>query len=115
MNCSEARDKIPEYLAGLLDDPAELLVHIESCPGCQRELEIHRRIDAMLSFPEMPVELPVQAIERIRAIRPNFATIGWDAITWLGAGLGASVAVWLLMLTNLNSIRDILRFILAAL
>ena len=115
MNCSEAKDRIPEYLAGLLDDPAELLEHIGACPACRRELELYRRLDAMLSFPQMPPDLPVRVIEKIRASRPSLAAVGWDAVTWLGAGLGASVAIWLLMITNINSIKDILRFILAAL
>jgi len=113
MNCSEARDRIPEHLAGLLDDPSGLLEHLEACPACRRELEVYRRIEAMLSFPRMPAELPAQTIARIRSLRPSFAADGWEAITWLGAGLGASVALWFLMLTNINHIRDILRFILA--
>lgn len=115
MNCSEARDRIPEYLSGLLDDPVDLLEHIESCPACRRELEIYHKLDAVLSFPPMPPELPGEVINRIRAYRGGFASVGWDAITWIGAGLGVSLAVWFVMLTNLNSIRDILRFILAAL
>ncbi|MGB9589682.1 MAG: anti-sigma factor family protein [candidate division WOR-3 bacterium] len=115
MNCSEAKDRIPQYLAGLLDDPGELLEHMESCPVCRMELEIYRRLDALLSFPQMPPDLPGQIIERIRVFGPSLAVVGWDAITWIGAGLGASLAIWLVMLTNLNSIRDIIRFILAAL
>lgn len=115
MNCLEAQDRIPEYLSGLLEDPGELLEHLESCPVCQRELEIHARIDALLSFPPMPTDLPGQAIKRIRAYRLSFASVGWDALTWIGAGLGASIAVWLVMIGNLNYIREVLRFILAAL
>ncbi|MEO0140480.1 MAG: zf-HC2 domain-containing protein [candidate division WOR-3 bacterium] len=113
MNCSEARDKIPEYLAGLLDDPAELLKHLEACQACRGEMEVYRRLDAMLSFPPMPPDLPGQIIERMRAYRLSYASLGLEALTWLGAGLGASLAIWLVMLMNLNSIKDIIRFILA--
>jgi hypothetical protein len=113
MNCSEARDRIPEYLAGLLDEPGELLEHLEACPSCRRELEVYRHLDALLSFPAMPPELPAQILARIRAYAAEPSSAGWEAITWLGAGLGASLAIWLLMLTNLNSIKDIIRFILA--
>jgi len=114
MNCSEARDRIPEYLSGLLDDPGELLEHLESCPACRKELEIYRRLDAMLSFPPMPPDLPGQVISRIKVYTGGIASVSWDAITWIGAGLGASLAIWLVLLANLNSIKDILRFILAA-
>ena len=41
MNCQDVREKLPEYLAGVLSDNAanEIKQHVKSCEACKKEVE----------------------------------------------------------------------------
>ena len=104
MNCSEAREKIPMFLAGLLDDPDELLQHIENCPACQREMEVYRAIEANLSVDMVPEHLPDKVIQRLRVLREPSVFDTWQALQWATAFLAAAALMLFLVGTNIHKI-----------
>ncbi len=78
MTCSRVIRLLPGYLDGALpeklgaDGHASLSSHLQSCPGCRRELERYRRIQRMMSVaarPAPPSDLAIRIRTAVSAER----------------------------------------------
>ncbi len=62
MICERLKEQMPEYLSGTLDEPSRerFLLHLESCPGCRREVEELGAVWRGLEF--LPIAQPNAAM-----------------------------------------------------
>jgi len=113
MNCSEAREKIPEYLAGLVPDPEDLLEHIRTCPACRREMELYRAIDMALSVPSTPPDLTRNIIREVRLVAGPRSSVEWDAVAWMSAALAGAMALAGVLLAYFPSINNFMGLVVS--
>ena len=74
IHCSWVRDRLPDHVAGRLDDIAgsRIAKHLEACPGCRAESGILERLRA-------PVSLPAGLEARVlRAVRAEPRPASWS-------------------------------------
>jgi hypothetical protein len=93
MNCEQAKERLPDYLAGSIGGVArqEMLAHLEACEGCRQDAEawaalgsmraeqpgpeLRERFDAMLAAYQ-------HGVEAERARRPRFSLGAWLESWW---------------------------------
>ena len=116
MNCSEARELIPLYLSGLLEDPEELLKHLDSCPDCAREMQLHLEMERLLSVPPVPEGLSDRVIRSLRPVmRTQRPVKAWlDALQWGAIALGLGLALAVILVGHINEISGAVSFIAGA-
>lgn len=120
MKCEEAKFGLYALQDGELDvaQNLEVLSHLEGCPGCQRELELDRRLKALVQgqlaactpSPGLWSKIARRIEQETVARKPQFAPFGWlrgvlrrpgpaawlPQAAWAGLAVGvlASLSLW---------------------
>ena len=99
MNCNKTRQRLSEYLDGVLPDGerAALDAHLAECPECRTELEsLRRTVEAVAGLPvrSAPVGFKGRLMARLRAEAADTADRG-DRVLTLWPRLAAVAAMFL--------------------
>ena len=111
--CQKTEKRIGPYLDGELADRRRrrLEVHLESCPACRRELELHRAVsrgsraaageirrslEPKTIWPQLRIELKRSSIPAAARKKPAGLIRRWSPV-WAGAGLAAAAALFLII------------------
>lgn len=104
MNCNDSRPLLNGYVDGEVGLDAALMIegHLESCPGCGRELAQLRELRSALAKESLRFTAPPELVRMVTKLvgedRPERADSWWrrwfGASGWVAAAAVAMVAVW---------------------
>lgn len=97
MNCQEFLEQLDEYMTGELEprvvDAAG--AHLRSCPDCRQRLAHRHELRASLRQQAVPPPRPEFFGQALALARQSTAVRSSLWPRWVGAGLAASLAVWI--------------------
>jgi anti-sigma factor RsiW len=100
LNCDDCRAELVAYLDGALTAAVARVIeqHVEGCPDCRADLEVHRALSARLGeVAELPPPRWLEGRVVRRALGPRYYWTGWRRVGALAASLSFAGSVGLLL------------------